>query len=371
MSRVTVTEYAGNYIYENDALQFFNQPEGYVTPDGNGWRYVYQYLDHLGDIRLSYTEAPGGGLEIVEDNAYYPFGLKMRGINGNVSPLGNSTAEKWKFQGQELTEDFDLDVYEFKYRMHDPAIGRFWQIDPLAEDYVYNGTYNFSENRVIDSAELEGLERIFAADGKFINQVGDSEEIRVLNNRAGDVQGLIGIANNTELSSEDRDVAKNTLNSVSQHAFETKDAAASSFAHSNNSESIKSDTEFGAAINTVTLSNSDGSDIEGTTNNTVAVLGPKVEGDNDSVSIPDLKKAAENAGTPGTLSGLVHTHANGSNDFSRGGNMGGFTPTDESASRKYNISVYMSNKKGELKVIDVNRYIDKRIHSRVPRRNGN
>ncbi len=42
--------------------------------------------------------------------------------------------------------------------MHDPAIGRFMQIDPLAEDYVYNGTYNFAENRVIDGFELEGLE---------------------------------------------------------------------------------------------------------------------------------------------------------------------------------------------------------------------
>ncbi len=29
---------------------------------------------------------------------------------------------------------------------------------PLAEDYVYNGVYNFSENRVIDGIELEGLE---------------------------------------------------------------------------------------------------------------------------------------------------------------------------------------------------------------------
>ena len=31
-------------------------------------------------------------------------------------------------------------------------------IDPLAEKYPYNGTYNFSENRVIDGREIEGLE---------------------------------------------------------------------------------------------------------------------------------------------------------------------------------------------------------------------
>lgn len=31
-------------------------------------------------------------------------------------------------------------------------------IDPLAEKYSYQSSYNFSENRVIDARELEGLE---------------------------------------------------------------------------------------------------------------------------------------------------------------------------------------------------------------------
>lgn len=42
--------------------------------------------------------------------------------------------------------------------MHDPRIGRFFAIDPLAKKYPHNGPYNFSENRVIDGVELEGLE---------------------------------------------------------------------------------------------------------------------------------------------------------------------------------------------------------------------
>ena len=37
-------------------------------------------------------------------------------------------------------------------------------IDPLAEKYPYNGTYNFSENRVIDGRELEGLEVVLLKD---------------------------------------------------------------------------------------------------------------------------------------------------------------------------------------------------------------
>ena len=39
-------------------------------------------------------------------------------------------------------------------------------IDPLSEKYVYNGPYNFSENRVIDGRELEGLEVILLKDSE-------------------------------------------------------------------------------------------------------------------------------------------------------------------------------------------------------------
>jgi hypothetical protein len=48
----------------------------------------------------------------------------------------------------------------FKYRMHDPRVGRFFAVDPLTASYPWNSSYAFSENRVIDGIELEGLEVI-------------------------------------------------------------------------------------------------------------------------------------------------------------------------------------------------------------------
>ena len=42
--------------------------------------------------------------------------------------------------------------------MHDPRVGRFFAVDPLFRKYPYNSPYAFSENRVIDGIELEGLE---------------------------------------------------------------------------------------------------------------------------------------------------------------------------------------------------------------------
>jgi len=39
-----------------------------------------------------------------------------------------------------------------------PDIGRFFNIDPIAEDYKYNSPYAFAENKIGRGVELEGLE---------------------------------------------------------------------------------------------------------------------------------------------------------------------------------------------------------------------
>jgi len=94
--------------------------------------------------------------QIVEEKNYYPFGLEHKGYNYVTLQEYNYK----QFQGQEFTKDLELNTHEWKYRVSDPAIGRFWQIDPLAEDYYYNSTYAFAENKVIDHVELEGLEGV-------------------------------------------------------------------------------------------------------------------------------------------------------------------------------------------------------------------
>jgi hypothetical protein len=66
-----------------------------------------------------------------------------------------------------LQDDLDLGWYSFKWRNHDPAIGRFFNIDPLAEKYVYNSPYAFSENHVTSHIELEGLEKVSINGGVY------------------------------------------------------------------------------------------------------------------------------------------------------------------------------------------------------------
>jgi len=44
--------------------------------------------------------------------------------------------------------------------MHDPRVGRFFAVDPLTAKYPWNSSYAFSENKLIQFVELEGLEGI-------------------------------------------------------------------------------------------------------------------------------------------------------------------------------------------------------------------
>lgn len=173
-SSLTMTEYASGYIYEGNAtqstLQFFGQGEGYVKVDGNDYKYVYQYTDHLGNVRLSYTDVNQNNtnaidLEIVEENNYYPFGLKHIGYNGFVSTEGNDAAQRWKFGGKEYQQDMDINWYDVTARNYDPALGRWMNIDPLADQMRRHSPYNYAFDNPIYFIDADGMAPQQATDG--------------------------------------------------------------------------------------------------------------------------------------------------------------------------------------------------------------
>ena len=72
----------------------------------------------------------------------------------------NTSDYRYGFQGQELDNEIkgEGNSINYKYRMHDPRVGRFFAVDPLEYEYPHNSPYAFSENRLLDAVELEGLE---------------------------------------------------------------------------------------------------------------------------------------------------------------------------------------------------------------------
>ncbi|WP_299125882.1 DUF6443 domain-containing protein [uncultured Tenacibaculum sp.] len=197
---ITTTEYAGNYIYENNVLQFFNHPEGYVKKENTGFKYVYQYKDHLGNVRLSYTDSNNDGVitsstEIIEESNYYPFGLKHKGYNGNVSSLGNSVAQKFGYSGKELNEELGIQWHDFGARNYDAAIGRWFSIDNEAELYVGNSTYHYSANNPIYFKDVDGNYYV-GADGKRVTtSVAKDGSIKLSSNASTDLKKMANLIN--------------------------------------------------------------------------------------------------------------------------------------------------------------------------------
>jgi RHS repeat-associated protein len=131
---------------------------GAVNIAANGYLYVYCSNESNITVFFDNLQVVHNRGHLLEETHYYPFGLTMAGISSKAAgKLENKTN---KFQGQEYNDDLGVDLYEFKYRMDDPQTGRFWQVDPLADKYVYNSTYAFSENKVTGHVELEGLEAV-------------------------------------------------------------------------------------------------------------------------------------------------------------------------------------------------------------------
>ena len=149
------TDYAGSFIYESGQLKFFSQPEGYISYNSGAFDYIYQYKDHLGNVRLSYDK----DLVIQEENNYYPFGLKQKGYNyvNNITKA-NSTAQKYKYNGKELQDELGLNFYDYGARNYDPALGRWMNIDPLAEKSRRFTPYTYALNNPVFFIDPDGME---------------------------------------------------------------------------------------------------------------------------------------------------------------------------------------------------------------------
>lgn len=191
INNIVVTDYLEGYQYTNTKLDFFPHSEGYVNvvTDENEdvhYNYVYQYKDHLGNIRVNYSyDAPAETVKILEENHYYPFGLKHTNYNTDKKmfkrdevdlnikikelPPGEDLAYKYKFLGMEWQDELGLNLYDYGMRNYDPAIGRWLNIDPLAENSRRWSPYSYCYNNPIYFVDPDGMQ---AGVGDFISESG-------------------------------------------------------------------------------------------------------------------------------------------------------------------------------------------------------
>jgi len=138
----------------------------------------FELSNHLGNVlqvvsdrKLAVETAPESGIvdyyiaDVVSQSDYYPFVMMLPNTNKDPETgeiLAEDNDYRYSFQGQEKDDEIkgENNSVNYKYRMHDPRVGRFFATDPIGYMFAYNSPYAFSENVVINAIELEGLERI-------------------------------------------------------------------------------------------------------------------------------------------------------------------------------------------------------------------
>ena len=130
---------------------FFPTAEGFF--DYDNLKYIYQYKDHLGNVRLSYSKNATTGLIAIEDtNDYYPFGLSF--INGSASKYSPSTTYKnTKYNSKELQE---TGFYDYGNRHYIPDIGKFNRPDRFSEKYTDSSPFSYAANNPLRYIDVKG-----------------------------------------------------------------------------------------------------------------------------------------------------------------------------------------------------------------------
>ncbi|MFC4746394.1 RHS repeat-associated core domain-containing protein [Flavobacterium branchiicola] len=92
----------------------------------------------------------------MEENNYYPFGLKHKAYNDLTG-----TDNKYKYNGKELQDESiggnQLNLYDYGARNYDPALGRWMNIDPLAELSRKFSPYAYALDNPVFFSDPDGM----------------------------------------------------------------------------------------------------------------------------------------------------------------------------------------------------------------------
>jgi RHS repeat-associated protein len=100
------------------------------------------------------THNSGSSANVIEVNAYYPFGMIIPSLS-KVAPPEKYNA--YKFGAKELQRELELNWYDFGARMYQPSIARWWAPDPAAELYYSTSPYAYVRNNPINAIDPNGL----------------------------------------------------------------------------------------------------------------------------------------------------------------------------------------------------------------------
>jgi len=141
----------------------FVAPGSQLALNRNGYLYIWVSNETQGwdvffdNLAVQYKQGP-----LLEENHYYPFGLTMAGISDKA--IKTCYAEnKFRYnegtelQNKEFSDGAGLEVYDAGFRTLDPQLGRFNQIDPMADMAQFSSNYAYAANSPVSANDPSGL----------------------------------------------------------------------------------------------------------------------------------------------------------------------------------------------------------------------
>ena len=130
-------------------------PEGRAIYQNGSWQNEFAYTDHLGNTRVSFR-ANNGQLEKVAETAFDPWGVVLNGLGQT-----NSFQNRFEMQGKESEKTFGLNRINLGARTVNQTTGIFDRVDPLAEKYLSQSSYNYVHNNPVNAIDPDGRLVIF------------------------------------------------------------------------------------------------------------------------------------------------------------------------------------------------------------------
>ena len=178
---------------DNTEFQFIGwdpqmQPLSETTADRVLGFKAYELSNHLGNVLsvITDTKIPvdfdnnliveSYTAVVISATDYSPFGVGLYGRSWSEESY------RYGFQNQEEDKELWEGAVNYKYRVEDPRLGRFFSVDPLTKKFPFLTSYQFAGNKPIWSAELEGLEsevdaKEIAAEQPLQVDPGDEQKI--------------------------------------------------------------------------------------------------------------------------------------------------------------------------------------------------
>jgi len=124
-----------------------------VPKDG----YIETYLvnETSDDVWFDQFRVLSTGPLIVQETHYDPWGVELSGLGYQY---GGIKINPYLYNGKEANGHLGVNIYDFGARLYDPAIGRWFVSDPMAEKMRRHSPYNFAFNNPLRYIDPDGME---------------------------------------------------------------------------------------------------------------------------------------------------------------------------------------------------------------------